>query len=60
MMDCVLDYMENHNIPLTRDNYLDLAYFGNPPAELSAEEEAELQEQFQVWNTDEDGDDQEN
>jgi hypothetical protein len=33
---------------------LDVAYLGNPPEELSAEEEAELPEEFQVWDTDED------
>jgi hypothetical protein len=31
-----------HNIPTTRENYLDLAHMGEPPAELSAEEEANL------------------
>src|SRR5579885_1981883 len=38
--------MKQDKIPLTRKNYLELAYFGNPPDELSAEEEAELPEQF--------------
>ena len=33
---------------------MDVAYLGNPPEELSAEEEAELPEEFQVWDTDED------
>lgn len=27
----VLDYMIKNNIPLTRKNYLNLAYMGNPP-----------------------------
>jgi len=53
-MDAVLDYMKEHNLPLTREKYLELAYFGNPPEQLSAEEEAELPEEFQVWDTDED------
>jgi hypothetical protein len=48
----VLEYMKKHNVPLTRDKYLELAYFGNPPEELSAEQEAELPEEFQVWETD--------
>jgi hypothetical protein len=50
-MDCVLEYMKKHNIPLTKEKYLELAYFGNPPAELSAEEESMLPERFQVWDT---------
>ncbi|HZS43430.1 MAG TPA: hypothetical protein VFA52_04565 [Candidatus Paceibacterota bacterium] len=45
--DIVLEKkMKQDKIPLTRKNYLELAYFGNPPDELSAEEEAELPEQF--------------
>jgi hypothetical protein len=43
----VLERMKSMGIPLTRENYLDLAYLGNPPEELSAEEEAELPEMFQ-------------
>jgi len=54
-MDWILEYMKKHNKPLTREKYLELAYLGDPPAELSAEEEAELPEQFQLW----DGDDNE-
>jgi len=38
----VLDYMKKHNIPLTRENYLEIAYLGDPPEELGAEEEAEI------------------
>jgi hypothetical protein len=34
-------------IPLTRENYLNLNYMGNPPSQLSPEEEAELPEMFQ-------------
>jgi hypothetical protein len=34
--------MRNHSIPITREKYLELAYFGGPPEELSAEEEANL------------------
>ena len=46
-MDHVLEYMKKHDVPMTRDKYLEYAYFGNPPAELSAEEESLLPEQFQ-------------
>ena len=35
-------------IKLTREVYLELAYFGNPPDELGPEEEAELPEEFQL------------
>ena len=49
-MDGVLRFMKQHDIPLTRENYLDVAYLGNPPEELSAEQEAELPEQFQAWD----------
>ena len=33
--------MRHYRIPLNRANYLELAFMGNPPKELSAEEEAE-------------------
>ena len=45
-MDHVLEYMQKHNKPL------ELAYFENPPEELSAEQGAELPEEFQVWHSD--------
>jgi hypothetical protein len=46
--DGTLQLMKEHNIPMTRENYLRLAFAGNPPAEpLDAEVEAELPEQFQ-------------
>jgi hypothetical protein len=37
-----LSLMRNFNIPITRENYLDLAYMGDMPSPLSAKEEAEL------------------
>ena len=46
--DGFLLMMEKYEIPLTRENYLDLVYLGNAPEELSAEEEAELPEMFQA------------
>jgi hypothetical protein len=42
----VLDYMKANNVPLTREKYLEYAYFGNPPEKLSAEEEADLPEEL--------------
>jgi hypothetical protein len=51
MSDCVLDWMRKHDIPLTRENYLNAAYLGDPPLDkdgnLPAELEAELPPQFQ-------------
>jgi hypothetical protein len=46
MPDPMQSLMEELNIPLTRENYLACAYFGSPPAELGAEEEAELPKRF--------------
>lgn len=34
--------MKRFKVPVTRQSYLDLAYLGKPPAELSAEEELDL------------------
>ena len=51
-MDGVLRFMKQHNLPLNRETYLELAYFGNPPEQPSAEEEAELPEEFRVWEMD--------
>ena len=45
--DSILALMRTHRIPMTRENYLALAYLGHPPAELDPEEEAELPETFQ-------------
>jgi hypothetical protein len=42
----MVDLMTKYKIPLTRQNYLDLAYFGDVPKELSAEQELELPERF--------------
>jgi hypothetical protein len=47
-VDSTLAMMREHHIPLTRENYLALAFMGNPPDEpLDAELEASLPEQFQ-------------
>lgn len=47
--DPLLSLMNEHNIPLTRENYLTLAYMGDPP-EWCPELEAEIPEQFQDWD----------
>ncbi len=40
--DAVVDWMKAHNIPLTRSNYLNLAFWGDPPDELDGEQKADL------------------
>jgi len=45
--DPVVDLMLKNKIPLTRENYLNVAYMGEVPEELSAEQELELPEEFQ-------------
>lgn len=40
--DIVLDAMKKNNIPLTRQNYLDIAYMGSPPDEIGGEIEASI------------------
>lgn len=44
--DIVEQLMEEAGIPRTRENYLMVAYLGNPPAELSEEEEEELPDAY--------------
>jgi hypothetical protein len=40
--DIVLAWMIENGVPLTRQNYLDLAYMGNPPDEIGGEIEASI------------------
>lgn len=47
--DPLLALMKEQNIPLTHENYLTLAYMGDPPA-WCPELEAEIPEQFQDWD----------
>jgi hypothetical protein len=46
MSQSILQFMEKHGIPMTREDYLDVLYMGTPPDVLDAEEEAELPPQF--------------
>ena len=46
LMDDILKFMVEKGIPLTKDNYVEIAYMGDPPAEFDAEIEAELEELF--------------
>jgi hypothetical protein len=40
--DPTLEFLKANGLPLTRENYLYVAYLGNPPKELDAESEANL------------------
>jgi hypothetical protein len=40
--DMVLRWMIEKGVPLTRENYLDIAYLGAPPDEIGGEIEAEI------------------
>ena len=42
----VLGLMKLAKLPMTRETFLDVAYAGHPPKELSAEEEENLPPQF--------------
>ena len=45
--DPIVDTMLRHNIPLTREHYLDMAFLGRDPDDLDAEEEEDIPEPFQ-------------
>jgi hypothetical protein len=45
--DPTLAMMEEAGVEPTRENYLNLAFFGNPPSKLDPEEEASLPAPFQ-------------
>ena len=47
MKSPTLALLEESDAELTRENFLNLAFFGNPPS-LSAEEEADLPVAFQT------------
>ena len=41
-LDGTLRLLLEHNIPITRESYLDLAFAGHPPAEIDGELAEEL------------------
>ncbi len=47
-MDPVQQKLKALGLDMTRQNYLHLAFFGNPPVDLDAEVEADLPEEFQI------------
>jgi len=57
--DPVLEWMRKHGVPLTRQNYLDLNYLGNPSSTIDPEIEAELPEEVQLPEWHEQGNEEE-
>jgi hypothetical protein len=47
MTDHITEWLKSKGHAVTRKNYLNVAYMGAPPAELTAEQEAELPEELQ-------------
>jgi hypothetical protein len=41
-VDIVLEAMRKNNVPLTRENYLHIAYMGDVPEEIGGEIEASI------------------
>ncbi len=48
--DEILSLLKRAGLPVTRDEYLKVAYFGEPPKEWTAELEAELPKELQDWS----------
>jgi len=46
----LLRLMKERGVPLTRDNYLHMAYFGELPEQWTPEHEADLPKQFQDFS----------
>lgn len=42
--DATLNYMMNHGMPLTREQYISMAYGGTPPERWTHQHEAEIPE----------------
>jgi hypothetical protein len=49
-IDPLLRLMQEHNIPINRENYLTLMFMGDPP-DWSAEYESEMPEFLQDWES---------
>lgn len=48
--DDLTRFMKRYNVPVTRDNYLHVAYMGEVPHPWTAELEANLPPQLQDWS----------
>jgi hypothetical protein len=61
--DCIVRWMIEERLPLTRETWIFLNWFGTPPAVLAAEEEAEVpwwlptEDSYPVKLTDDPGED---
>ena len=49
--DGTIAWLKKHNYPLTRENYLEVAYLGDVPNPFPAELESMLPEQFRREST---------
>jgi len=47
-MNSTLKFLKENNLPITRENYLYVAYLGNSPEELDAEVEMELPKNLRI------------
>jgi len=46
MADVTIQLMQKHGIQINRENYLNIAYLGEPPEELGGEEIVRLEKLF--------------
>lgn len=53
MTDPIVDWLQKNGVPVTRHNYLTIAYMGAPPEELDAETSADLEDIFPEGNPEE-------
>ena len=55
MVDYVMNYLKEHNIPVTRENYIEINWMGDydPSKPLPAELEAELPSALQMQDEEE-------
>lgn len=44
--DTVVALMKRFNLPMTKETYLELAYFGEPPEQIDAEVMANMPKEF--------------
>jgi hypothetical protein len=49
LKNCVLEEMERLKVPITRENFIDFAYLGDPPDPWTCEDEASLPIELQDW-----------
>ena len=45
----IVEFLKANNFPVNRENYLAITFLGNPPEELDAEQEAEIQNVIAAW-----------